>query len=164
MTVPRRPRPNGYPSNVVARPPSSTTSIFEARCAHRCRIDTAGMIGGYRIAAHRAEHRPRAYAVGGLPVRADSAISSGLVSMVISIGVRGQPRCSQSLATPRRAPATDAAGTSWGNSDGSVVFGLAVGSRYPETWAAAVVRRRTYSMTRALPIDLNKLHRGRPAR
>lgn len=41
--------------------------------------------------------------------------------MAISDGVRGQPRCSQSVATPTSAPATNAAGTSYGASVGDVV-------------------------------------------
>jgi hypothetical protein len=56
-----------------------------------------------------------------VPKLSASAVRSGWLGSVISRGVRGHPRCSQSAATPRSAPATNAAGTSCGMSDGSAV-------------------------------------------
>jgi hypothetical protein len=58
------------------------------------------------------------YAVA-VPVLLRRAVRSGSVRMVISRGGRGHPRCSQSVATPRRAPATNAARTSRDASAGS---------------------------------------------
>ena len=47
------------------------------------------------------------------------ASSSGQVRAAISAGVRGQPRWSQSAATPMSAPAMNAEGTSCGMSSGA---------------------------------------------
>jgi hypothetical protein len=100
------------------------------------------------------------YDAFAVPVLSHRAVRSGWVRMVSSRGVRGHPRCSQSVATPRSAPATNAAGTSRGVSDGSAAprSGVSSGAgRRGETRAAAVVRRRTCSMTRALPVGPNRL-------
>ncbi|MEV4364641.1 hypothetical protein [Nonomuraea sp. NPDC049625] len=49
----------------------------------------------------------------------------GQVRAAISAGMRGQPRSSQSVATPRSAPAVNAAGTSWGMSAEESLSGAA---------------------------------------
>ncbi|MFM9616072.1 hypothetical protein [Streptomyces niveiscabiei] len=60
------------------------------------------------------------------------------------------------MATPRSAPAMKAAGTSCGRSEGAGP-GSSVGARCAEWYAVAAVRRRTCSMTRALPVGPSRL-------
>jgi len=84
-------------------------------------------LGHLLTAGRRYPAKPARYSdpgeVGGVPVPGRRAIRSGLVRMVISSGVRGHPRCSQSAAMPSSAPATNAAGTSSGKSGEPAVCG-----------------------------------------
>jgi hypothetical protein len=84
---------------------------------------------------------------------------------VISRGVRGHPRCSQSAATPRSAPAKNAAGTLCGMSDGSAVSRSLIDEGARVVGAARTITPELEQTgAHAVPADLSTAEGVRPYR